>query len=55
MFGCGDPGKDRALYYTWHAAKQLTLSLDYQYVVNPTYNAGRGPVRIIGRTPASGI
>lgn len=36
---------------TWYAlqlVKALSLSLDYQYIVNPAYNADRGPVSIIG-------
>jgi len=26
----------------------LTISLDFQYIVNPAYNADRGPVSIFG-------
>jgi high affinity Mn2+ porin len=33
-------------YYSYSAAKWLALSLDYQFVVNPGYNADRGPVSI---------
>lgn len=35
-------------YYSWHAAKHLTLSGDFQYVVHPAYNRDRGPVPILG-------
>jgi high affinity Mn2+ porin len=33
-------------YYSYAAAKSLTLSVDYQLVANPAYNADRGPVSI---------
>ncbi len=33
-------------YYAWQAAKQWTLTLDYQRVMNPAYNRDRGPVSI---------
>jgi high affinity Mn2+ porin len=33
-------------YYAISLAKWLTLTLDYQYIVNPAYNADRGPVSI---------
>ncbi len=33
-------------YYSAHLTGYLTVSVDYQYVVNPAYNADRGPVSI---------
>lgn len=33
-------------YYAFAVARWATLSLDYQYVVDPAYNADRGPVSI---------
>lgn len=33
-------------YYSHAVGKWLTVSLDYQFVVNPGYNADRGPVSI---------
>ena len=33
-------------YYSWRAAKQWTLTLDYQRVANPAYNRDRGPVSV---------
>jgi high affinity Mn2+ porin len=33
-------------YYAAHVAGGLTLSADFQYVVNPAYNGDRGPVSI---------
>ena len=33
-------------YYSAHLTGYLTVSADYQYVVNPAYNADRGPVSI---------
>lgn len=35
-------------YYSLHIAESLTLSADYQHVVNPAYNRDRGPVSIFG-------
>ncbi len=37
-------------YYSYSvpAVDHLTLTLDYQYVVNPAYNQDRGPVNIFG-------
>ncbi len=32
--------------YSVHALDNLSLSLDYQYVINPAYNQDRGPVSI---------
>ncbi len=34
--------------YSVHALDHLSLSLDYQYVINPAYNRERGPVSIFG-------
>lgn len=34
--------------YSVHAVNHLSLSLDYQYVINPAYNQDRGPVSIVG-------
>jgi high affinity Mn2+ porin len=31
-------------YYAWHAAREWTLTFDYQHVANPAYNRDRGPV-----------
>ena len=33
-------------YYAIALGKWATLTLDYQYLVNPAYNADRGPVSI---------
>ncbi|MGP0060642.1 MAG: carbohydrate porin [Beijerinckiaceae bacterium] len=33
-------------YYNYHLTKWATLTLDYQFVANPAYNADRGPVHI---------
>jgi len=35
-------------YYALRLTAHLALSVDYQYVVNPAYNADRGPVSIFG-------
>ena len=35
-------------YYALRASSHLTLSADYQYVVNPAYNRDRGPVSLLG-------
>lgn len=42
------PEKIAEIYYNWHVAKHLALGLDYQDVVNPAYNADRGPVHVAG-------
>jgi high affinity Mn2+ porin len=34
-------------YYAIGLAKALTLTLDYQYMVNPAYNADRGPISFV--------
>jgi carbohydrate-selective porin OprB len=33
-------------YYSIGVSKQLSLSLDWQHIRNPGYNADRGPVQI---------
>ena len=35
-------------YYSCHLTKQIFLSPDYQFVINPAYNKDRGPVHIVG-------
>ena len=35
-------------YYTLSAMDKVTLTADYQYVIDPAYNRDRGPVSIIG-------
>jgi len=34
------------IYYQWHVVKSVWLTADYQHLVNPGYNADRGPVDI---------
>jgi carbohydrate-selective porin OprB len=34
------------LYYNVNVSKNLWLTLDYQRIVNPAYNADRGPVNV---------
>lgn len=34
-------------YYEWGAVSWATLTLDYQYVINPAYNTQRGPVSLV--------
>jgi high affinity Mn2+ porin len=43
-------GSERILetYYSMQLNKFCRLSLDYQYIINPAYNADRGPVSIYG-------
>ena len=31
-------------FYAWYLLKGLILTLDYQFMVNPAYNADRGPI-----------
>jgi high affinity Mn2+ porin len=33
-------------YYAYALTRKLTATADYQFVVNPAYNADRGPVSI---------
>jgi high affinity Mn2+ porin len=35
-------------YYSVKAYKELFISLNYQRIANPAYNAARGPVNIVG-------
>jgi high affinity Mn2+ porin len=35
-------------YYAAQVTGPLTISLDFQYIVDPAYNAGRGPVSLFG-------
>jgi len=42
------PEKILETYYSAQLGKGLTVSADFQYVVNPAYNADRGPVSIFG-------
>jgi high affinity Mn2+ porin len=31
-------------YYAMRVLKGLTMTFDYQYMINPAYNADRGPI-----------
>ena len=42
------PEKISEVYYSLGVTKNTWLSLDYQHINNPAYNADRGPVRIVG-------
>lgn len=42
------PEKIAEIYYALRANKYLTLTLDYQHVVNPGYNHDRGPIPLVG-------
>ena len=43
-------------YYRVQLFKPLSVSFDYQYVVNPAYNSARGPVSVFaGRIADAGI
>jgi len=33
-------------YYAWGIAKDTTVTFDYQFLLNPAYNADRGPVHV---------
>jgi high affinity Mn2+ porin len=33
-------------YYAWHVQKMVSISPDYQFIVNPAYNQDRGPVNV---------
>lgn len=33
-------------FYAWRLAKDTTLTFDYQYLMNPAYNADRGPISV---------
>lgn len=41
------PEKILETYYAYSVSKATTLSLNYQFVANPAYNADRGPVSIV--------
>jgi high affinity Mn2+ porin len=34
------------IYYAYAISKASALTFDYQYIVNPAYNADRGPLSI---------
>jgi carbohydrate-selective porin OprB len=34
-------------FYSWQATKQLNLTVDWQHIRNPAYNADRGPVDVV--------
>ncbi len=36
------------LYYACHISAHITVTLDYQHINNPAYNAERGPVDVFG-------
>ena len=36
------------LFYSYNLLKTIWLSADYQHIVNPAFNADRGPVNVIG-------
>jgi high affinity Mn2+ porin len=38
--------KNTEIYYDYHLARGLTLTIDYQLLVDPGYNAARGPVSV---------
>ncbi|MBN8964973.1 MAG: carbohydrate porin, partial [Rhizobiales bacterium] len=40
------PEKVLEAYYAWAVYKNTTLTLDYQFLADPAYNADRGPVSI---------
>ena len=42
------PGPEKILetYYAWRLQRLLTVSPDYQLIVNPAYNRDRGPVNV---------
>lgn len=35
-------------YYNWNVTRHVWLTVDYQHIANPAYNADRGPVRVFG-------
>lgn len=43
------PGRETIFeaYYAWRVWKILSISPDYQFVVNPAYNKDRGPVNVL--------
>jgi len=34
------------IYYAYAVTKALALTIDYQFIANPAYNADRGPLSI---------
>jgi len=42
------PEKIVEMYYAYRIDPKLSLTLDYQHIQNPAYNADRGPVSIVG-------
>lgn len=36
------------IYYSWQVEKNLTIGLDYQYIINPAFNRDRGPIPFLG-------
>ena len=34
-------------YYGWHAARDIEITLDYQFIGNPGYNRDRGPANVL--------
>jgi high affinity Mn2+ porin len=43
-------GRERIaeMYYSFKATSHLSLSIDYQYLLNPAYNRDRGPISVFG-------
>ena len=37
------------VFYSLHVVKTVSLSVDYQRITNPAFNADRGPVNLYGR------
>ncbi len=33
-------------YYSWNVARKIWFSPDYQFILNPAYNADRGPIHV---------
>jgi len=50
-----EPEEILEAYYSLSAAAHYALSLDYQFVLNPAYNADRGPVSVFGIRLHAGI
>ena len=34
-------------YYDWHAARDIDVTLDYQFIGNPGYSRDRGPANVL--------
>ena len=45
------PGDEQVIeaYYAWHTMAPLTITADYQLLVNPGYNRDRGPVNVFAQ------